>query len=135
MIKDFGEKLLNRYIEETVQEKKAFKGVDIIDLPIFEKIFDVPIMVYEILNPLIKTKQCIFKTLREFENPKLHLVKVKHYDYAYILDADAFYANFICENCKKIFLTRGKHILHSKRCNNRKPKLINHKNRTQSIID
>ncbi len=32
MIKDFGEKLLKRYMEETNQEKEVFKGVDIIDL-------------------------------------------------------------------------------------------------------
>ncbi len=135
MIKDFGEKMFKKYMEETNQEKKLFKGIDIFDLPQFEKIFNVPIMAYEILDPLIGTKKCIFKTSRHVENPKMHLVKVYHYVYAYILDVDAFYASFICENCKKNFLTCRKHKRHSKTCTNKKPKIIYPKNHVQSIID
>ncbi len=71
MIKDFGEKMLKKYMEETNQEKKVFKGIDIFDLPKFEKIFNVPIMAYEILDPLIGTKKCVFKTSRHIENPKM----------------------------------------------------------------
>ncbi len=133
MLKDFGEKMLKKYMKETNQEKEVFKGINIFDLPKFEKILDVPIMVYEILDPLIGTKECIFRTSRHFEKPKMYLVEVDRYKYAYILDVDAFRAHFICEKCKKVFLTHKKHVRHSKTHANRKPKLVYPENRVWSM--
>ncbi len=57
MLKDFREKCSKNIWKKRIKKKRVFKGIDIFDLPKFEKIFDVPIIAYEILDPLIGTKK------------------------------------------------------------------------------
>ncbi len=138
VLRYFGKKFLDMYMKKTDQDEKVFNGVDICDITRFEIIFNVPIMIYELLNG---TKKCIFKTSNRFENPKLYLLKVDRYKYAYITDINAFWDNCMCEKCRKIFLTRNNLAKHNKTCLekieniNKIPKLFYPKNHIIKIIN
>ncbi len=67
------EKNAQKIYETNKLRKRAFKGIDIFDLRKIWEISDVPIMVYEILDPLIGTKECIFITSKCFEKIKKNI--------------------------------------------------------------
>ncbi len=120
----FGEEALEKYMKEMNRENRTFFGIDIYDLPLFEKIFSVPIKVFKLLDPLIGgTKECVFLENR-FENPKMYLLQINRYKYAYIYDINAFENCFQCEICNNFFVTIKNLHRHSKKCLEKNPKLI-----------
>ncbi len=84
------------------REKTPFKGIDICDLSKFGKIFDVSIMVYEILDPLIGTRKCVYRD-EGFQTPKLQLLKIDWYEYAYIHDVEGFLQILTAKYAEKYF--------------------------------